>query len=116
MLSGTFPSDEVGIDKSLREPLTNAISTKWPLTRRQAFLIGSLTAQVAYNAAVLKDPRSDAGFREVLASVPAYAGMSSRVQVDLKALGDVSYATKGGDWSAINATASRAVIDMSTTP
>ena len=115
-LSGVIPSDEIDIDRSLRKPLTNAISTKWPLARRQAFLFGMLTAQVAYNAAVLKDPSSDTSFREALASLPAYAGMSSRVQADLKALRDVSYAAKGGDWSPINAAASRAVIDMSVTP
>ncbi|HVS45044.1 MAG TPA: hypothetical protein VMS32_00050 [Verrucomicrobiae bacterium] len=115
-LSGEIPSDEAAVNETLRGPLTHSISTKWPIGRRQAFLLGNLIAQVAYNAAVLRDPESDANFRGAVATLPPYAGMSPRVHADIETLQNISYATKGGDWVAINAAASRAVIDMATEP
>jgi hypothetical protein len=115
-LSGDIPSDPAQINALLRQPLSNAMSTTWPLARRQAFAYGTLVAQVAYNAAVLRDPQVDATFRRVIAALPPYAGMSSRVAADVAALRTIPYASKGGDWAAINAAASRAVTDMVATP
>jgi hypothetical protein len=113
-LSGDIPNaDDIG---TLRESLAHAVSTKWPLARRQAFLLGAGIAQIAYNAAVLRDPQSDAGFRGVAATLPAYAGVSSRVRADIQALQKIPYATNGGDWNAINAAASRATTDIASTP
>lgn len=85
-------------------------------SRGQAFVLGAGTAQVAYNAAVLRDPQSDAGFRDALASIPAYAGISPRVRADILALQSIPYATNGGDWSTINTAGSRATTDIATLP
>jgi hypothetical protein len=115
-LSGTIPSDHMQVEALLRQPLSNAVSTKWPLARRQACVFGSIVAQVAYNAAVLRDSQADATFRAVIARVPPYAGMSSRVATDLAALLNIPNAGKGGDWAAINAAASRTVTDIVATP
>ena len=113
-LSGDIPNAD-DID-AVRESLAHAISTKWPLAHRQAFLLGAAIAQIAYNAAVLRDPQSDAGFRGAAATIPAYSGMSSRGLADIQALQNIPYATKGGDWNAINAAASRATTEIAATP
>ena len=115
-LSGSIPSDPAQIDTILRQPLSNSVSTAWPTARRQACVYGSLLTQVAYNAAVLRDPQADENFRRVIAAVPPYAGMSSRVTADIAALRTIPYAAKGGDWAAINAAASRAVTDIAAAP
>ena len=114
-LSGNI-SDNPGEMNQLRELLAKAISTKWPAPRRQAFLIGALSAQVAYNAAVLHDGQSDAAFRHVIGMLPPYAGASSQVIADVNAMLKIPPASKGGSWSAINAAASKAVSDMVATP
>jgi hypothetical protein len=101
---------------ALRESLSAGISTKAPLAERQAFVIGALTAQLAYNAAVLRDARIDAGFRGALASIPAYGGMSSQVRTDLEALKKIPTVANGGGWDAINTAASRATAEMASSP
>jgi hypothetical protein len=111
-LSGQIPSDPRVLDSVLRQPVGSAISQKWPLERRQAYLLGGLTAQVAYNAAVLRDAQSDAAFRRVISTLPPYSGMSPTVQADLTALAKIPDVAKGGNWSDINAAASRAVAEM----
>jgi hypothetical protein len=113
-LSGAIP-DVAGTD-ALRQSLSHALSGKWPLARREAFLLGTLTAQVAYNAAVLREPQFDAEFRGAMSGFTPYAGMSPSVHADIEALRSIPYATNGGEWSAINAAASREVTDMVATP
>jgi hypothetical protein len=113
-LAGQIP-DENGLD-ALRQSLAHSVSTKWPLARRQAFLFGAVIAQVAYNAAVLRDPQIDASSRGALSHFPEYNGMSPGVHADVQALRRIPYATNGGDWGAINAAASRAATDIATLP
>lgn len=112
-LSGDIP-DSPGIN-AMRDALSRAVSTKWPLARRQAYVLGAFTAQIAYNAAVLQDPAADAMFRGAGATL-GYDGMSAIVAADREALKRIPYAREGGDWKAINAAASRAVVDMIATP
>lgn len=112
-LSGDIP-DTAGIN-AMRDALSRAVSTKWPLARRQAYVLGAFTAQVAYNAAVLQDPAADAMFRGAGASL-GYDGMSPVVAADLQVLRRIPNAREGGDWKAINAAGSRAVVDMIATP
>ena len=113
-LSGRVPdASEIN---PLREALSSAISTKWPLAERQAYMIGALTAQVAYNAAVLQDSGWDARFRNAIFSAPPYAGMSTLVRTDLQALKALPTIGNGGSWSAINAAASKATFDIVESP
>lgn len=112
-LSGDIPN-AAGLD-AMREAFTRAVSTKWPIARRQALVLGALTGQVAYNAAVLHDPQADASFRGILAMLPAYEGISSRVRADLQAIKNIPRAT-GNNWRAINSAASQAAADVASTP
>jgi hypothetical protein len=113
-LVGNIP-DEPNIEP-LRDALSKSISTTWPSSRRQAYIMGALTAQVAYNAAVLRDPRWDTGFRNALFSLPPYDGMSAQVHADLLALKAIPAIGNGGAWDAINAAASKATDDMAASP
>ncbi|HEY1653609.1 MAG TPA: hypothetical protein VGF86_00680 [Candidatus Tumulicola sp.] len=85
---------------------------KWPDEPRKTFLLGSLMAQVAYNAAVLKDANEDAGFRRTIAILPAWAGMSAKTRAAITALQRVPYAEKGGKWEDINAAATAATLGI----
>ncbi|MGC1379960.1 MAG: hypothetical protein WA814_02910, partial [Candidatus Baltobacteraceae bacterium] len=71
-----------------------------------------LVAQVAYNAAALKDPSADATFRGALAVLPAWEGISAKTRADITALQGVPYASKGGKWEDINAAATAVVLDI----
>lgn len=110
MLAGQIP-DGPSID-GLRRSLAHAVSLKWPMSRGEALLTGAVTAQVAYNAAVLRSPDDDKTFRNVLRRLPLYAGVSSNVRNDIKTLLAIPPAAAGGDWNAINAAASKTVTDM----
>jgi hypothetical protein len=110
VLSGNIP-DAPGLD-AVRRELAHAVSTKWPRARRDALILGTLVAQVGYNAAVLRDPQIDTGFRGVIATMPAYAGLPASVHADLAVLRSIPPVASGGDWNAINAAASRAVTDI----
>jgi hypothetical protein len=114
VLSGNIPDPE-GLNGA-RQALSNAVSTKWPRARREALILGAVAAQVAYNAAVLRDPQSDAEFRGAIGKIPPYEGMSAQVRADLAALKNLPATTKGGDWDAINAAASRAASDIAQAP
>jgi len=88
----------------------------WPVRRREAFFIGAVTAQVAYNAAATKDRLSDDTFRGALAKFAAYSGMSDAVRSDVLALLQVPGIAKGGKWEDINAAATRATLAIATEP
>ena len=104
--------DREWIDTTWRRPLSQSINMKWPEGPRKAFLMGNLIAQVAYNAAVLKDANDDAGFRGTMATLPAWDGISSNTRVDISALQDVPYASKGGKWEDVNSAATTATLDI----
>jgi hypothetical protein len=109
-LEGQIP-DGQDID-TLRRGLAHSVSPKWPLKRREAFLIGAALAQVAYNAAVLRNGDDDKSFRRILAQIPPFAGASTEVRSDVKALLAIPPAASGGNWNAINAAASKAVMTV----
>jgi hypothetical protein len=113
-LSGDIPATEPGLN-AMRDALAHSVTTQWPIARREAIVLGGLTAQVAYNAAVLRDPQIDASFRSVLAALPAYEGMSPRVRADLEALKSIPHAA-GNHWHAINSVATQATTDMAASP
>lgn len=100
------------IDATWRRPLSEQVNTHWPEEARSAFVTGGLVAQVAYNAAILKDPNADGSFRSIIAALPAWQGMSSKIQADITALKGVPYASKGGTWGNINSAATTAVLDI----
>jgi len=105
-------ADSEWINTTWRQPLSQQINKKWPDQSRHAFLLGNLIAQVAYNAAVLKDSNSDADFRGAIATLPTWAGMSAKTHADIASLQNIPYAAKGGKWEDINAAATAAVLDI----
>jgi hypothetical protein len=107
-----FMLDQQWIDTTWRQPLSNVITTKWPDGPRKAFILGSMIAQLAYNAAVLKDADADTEFRGVLSSLPRWVGMSQKTVADITALQKVPYIAKGGKWEDINAAATAATRDI----
>lgn len=107
ILSGDIPTDPDSINQTLRIPLERmGADMSWPQAQRNAFLLGTLIAQVAYNAAVLKDADTDRNFRRTIASLPPYGGISSDTASAIKAVA----LPKPGDWAAINASASAATL------
>ncbi len=107
-----IPTDREAIDAVWRRPLSQALNMKWPEGPRKAYLIGVLIAQVAYNAAVLKDANSDTEFRGVIATLPAWAGASEKTRANIATLQNIPFAAKGGKWEDINAAATAAVLDI----
>ncbi len=108
-----IPSDPEQLNAQWREPLTTQeINTKWPEPVRYALLLGQLVAQVAYNAAVLKDAKADASFRGAIAQLPRWPAMTERTRSDIAALQSVPYASNGGSWKEINQLATRATLDL----
>ena len=104
--------DQEWIDTTWRKPLTQSINMKWPEKPRMTFLMGMLITQTAYNAAALKDPSADSGFRGALATIPPWEGMNAKTRADIAALQSLPYASKGGKWEEINAAATAAVLDI----
>ena len=100
------------IDKTWRQPLSQSMNTKWPKAPREQFMLGALVAQVAYNAAVLKDEKSDSTFRGVISSLPPWPGIGDKARAGIAALESIPSIAKGGTWGAINAAASTAVLDI----
>ncbi|MHB8432671.1 MAG: hypothetical protein ACYC8W_09185 [Candidatus Tyrphobacter sp.] len=105
-------ADSSWIDTTWRQPLSLSINTKWPAEARNAFVMGMLIAQVAYNAAVLKDSTSDTRFRGVIATLPAWPGMSAKTHSDIAVLQGIPYAARGGRWEDIGGAATAAVLDI----
>lgn len=106
-LSGEIPSDPKAIDSRLRTPLGNiAPDTHWPDGPRKAFYLGYFSAQVAYNAAVLKDIAADKQFRGWIASLPPYNGMPLNAVAAVKRLALI----QPGNWTDINSAATSATL------
>ena len=93
--------------KDLQDVVDTLIAT-WPTARKQTFLLGLLTAQAAYNAAVLKDKKSDAQFRGAVATLPLPPGAGPSAGDDFRAMGGAA----NGDWRAVGAAATRATLDL----
>ncbi|MEO6913969.1 MAG: hypothetical protein ABI182_08135 [Candidatus Baltobacteraceae bacterium] len=107
ILSSNAPLDLDAIDLQMREPLSQSgADLTWPEAPRKAFLLGALIAQVAYNAAVLKDTGTDHDLRNAIASFPLYEGISNDATSAIKSLALV----RMGDWSAINTVATAATL------
>jgi hypothetical protein len=113
---GPIPDDPKQIDRLFRRPLASAVSITWPEDRRNAFLLGVLIAQVAYNAAVLHDAAADADFRYQFSSIPPYQGISTAARADVVALLNLPNLYKGGTWPEVNSAASRATLTIATDP
>ncbi|MHB8356224.1 MAG: hypothetical protein ACYDDQ_06000 [Vulcanimicrobiaceae bacterium] len=111
-ISLPIPTDPEAINRIWRQPLSHTLNTKWPDGPRKAFLLGSMISQVAYNAAVLKAVPADTEFRGAIASLPPWRGASKKALADIAALQAIPYVAKGGKWNAINAAATRAVLDI----
>lgn len=115
-LADPIPDDPRLLDRLFRQSLIHAVSPKWPEDRRNAYLLGALMAQVAYNAAVLHDAQADADFRGQFAAIPPYPGISTTVHADVVALLSLPNMYKGGTWPEINAAASKAALDIASDP
>jgi len=112
-LQSDIPFDPEQLDKAWREPLAEkTINGKWPAATRMALLLGQVLAQVAYNAAVLKDTQSDATFRGALAQLPGWSGMSQGLRSEIAALQKLPSPASGGSWEQINSAATRATLDL----
>jgi hypothetical protein len=105
-------ADRESLNATWRQPLSQSINTKWPEGPRNAFLFGTLIAQVAFNAAVYKDADSDSRFRGVIATLPPWTGISAKTRADIVVLQSVPFAAKGGKWEGINAAATAATLDI----
>lgn len=106
ILAGEIPINPGEIDAQLRQPLSTVLSPKWPKARRQSLLLGMAIAQVGYNAAVLKDLKSDQQFRGVISTLPPYVGMSRESHDAIAALQNIPY----GEWSSINPAAAKVAL------
>jgi len=61
-LQGEIPSNARHRDLKLRQPLTSWLAALRSVpAQREPYVMGFLSAQVAYNAAALKDEKSDRG-------------------------------------------------------
>lgn len=107
-----FLADPAWIDTTFRQSLAKQLNTKWPQGQRFTFLLGSLVAQLAYNAAVLKDPNADKEFRPVIATIAAWPSASPKLRTDVKTLVKLPNTAHGGSWAAINAAATAATLDI----
>ena len=107
-LGGAIPGDPEEIDKKLRHPLSNGWipDTKSMPAQGNAFLLGYLLNQVAYNAAVLKDGPSDKDFRHQLARMKAVDGTPNATTTDLTALNKLPT----GQWTAVRKLAMAATL------
>ena len=111
-----IPSDPAAYETLFGQLAALGPRPTWPVRRREAFFIGAVTAQVAYNAAATKDTQSDDTFRGALAKFAAYSGMSDAVRNDVSALLQFPSIAKGGKWEEINAAATRATLAIATEP
>jgi hypothetical protein len=101
------PDNDV-ITTDLRQPLGDwaGILQKFPV-QRDAFMFGTMTAQTAYNAAILKDKQADATYlRGFISNTKPYAGMSAEAKAAVHKMQDVPY----GDWPNINDMATNATL------
>jgi len=108
VLRGDIPPDNDTIDSQLRQPWVAWISDlKNATSDRDAYLLGDLTAQAAYNAAVLKDKSADSTYlRGAISQIKPYDGMSSAAMSAVGAMQNVPY----GVWAKINPSASAATL------
>jgi hypothetical protein len=108
---GEIPVDRRRIDVDFREPLVQWTGQlKSDPAKRDAFFTGLMSAQVAYNAAILKDEEADQQFRYVISQTAmAYAGMPADADVAISKMQSIPYAPRGS-WSEINAAASAATL------
>jgi hypothetical protein len=112
-----IPADPQRLDAAWRQPLVaGALNLKWPAAARNAFLLGGAVAQVAYNAAVLKDPNSDSTFRNAIRQLGAMPALSPAIRTELSVLGALPSPNSGGSWANINAAATRATLDLVAVP
>ena len=117
LVDGDIPWDPAQLDALWREPLSSQIlNSKWPEDERKALLLGMLTAQVAYNAAVLKDAGFDATYRGVIAQLSSWPAMPKSMRADATALKAIPFASRGGSWKDINEAATRATLDLTVSP
>jgi hypothetical protein len=107
------PVDPQVLNETWRKPLSiQVINLKWPVESRNALLLGQLVAQVAYNAAVLKDSNADSGFRQALGQLPRWPSMAAETRADIAALQKLPPAGDIATWKAINQAATRATLDL----
>jgi hypothetical protein len=107
-LRGSISADHDTLDADLRQPWSRwGDVLKQAPDQRDAYLFGTMTAQAAYNAAILKDKQADATFlRGFISQTKPYAGMSAEAKAAVHKMQDVSY----GDWTNINEAASDATL------
>jgi hypothetical protein len=111
-----IPSDPAAYHTVFARLATLGPRPSWPARRREAFFIGAVAAQVAYNAAATKDAQSDDAFRGALAKFAAYPGMSDAVHNDVLVLLHVPSVSKGGKWEDVNAAATQATLAIAAEP
>ena len=102
---GDIPADPKSVNEDLREPLVAwASDLRVSSASRDALFFGVMSAQVAYNAAILKSVDADRSFRTVLFATKPYAGMSPEIASALANLQRVPFAPNA-PWKDINAAA-----------
>jgi hypothetical protein len=111
LLAQPIVADPEWLDTNFRQPLTRQVNIKWPKNARVAYVLGSVLAQVAYNAAVTQDRRTDA-FRETLTTLPLWNGISAKTRADIARLKAIPPLSQGAKWTDINAAASAATLDI----
>jgi hypothetical protein len=107
-LRGEISGDPDQLNADIRLPLTGWTSMlKHAPAERDAYLFGVMTAQTAYNAAILKDENADSTFlRGVISQTKPYPGMSDAAKSAVLTMQNVPY----GKWTDINAAASAATL------
>lgn len=107
-LRDDITEDNDVINSQLRQPWVAWMSDlKNATSDRDAFLLGDLTAQTAYNAAVLKDKNADSTYlRGWISQIKPYEGMTTAAMSAVGAMQDVPY----GVWEKINPSASAATL------
>ena len=107
-LRAEISADHDTLDADLRQPWSDwADVMKHAPDQRDAFLFGNMTAQAAYNAAILKDEKADSTFlRGLISQTKPYSGMSTEAKAAVHKMQDVPF----GDWPNINAGATDATL------
>ncbi len=112
-LAAAIPADAHWIDAHLRQPLSeDGPTTKWPAAVRSTFLLGELVAQLAFNAAAIKDAHADESFRGAIPELLNSADVSRQIRHEASLLASIPQ----GDLQDVSSAATRLTLEIIAEP